>query len=162
MMFLTLTSSASSRTGVVNTFRCVTQINRMADVVIDDPLATLLMQFAANVHDVGVQRLLREGADPNSATSKGMTAIMFAVLPNEFGDDYSPQAIRKVVDRLLKFGADPTLADSCGLSAIDYARQLADPDRRDTFGDRVGRNWSADTAADYLAIVSQMEAANAG
>ena len=114
----------------------------MADVIIDDPLATPLMQFAANVHDTGVQRLLREGADPNTATSKGMTAIMFAVLPNEFGDDFSPQAIFKVVDRLLKFGADPTITDSWGMSAIDYARQLADPDRKDN--------------------LSQMESANAG
>ena len=134
----------------------------MTDVVIEDPQATPLMQFAANVHDVGVQRLLREGADPNSVSSKGMTAIMFAVLPNDFGDDYSAQAIRKVVDRLLKFGADPTIADSSGLTAIDYARQLADPSRKDMFGDHVGRNWSDETAVAYLAIVTQMETATKG
>ena len=114
----------------------------MADVVIDDPLATPLMQFAANVHDVGVFELrdhlesVGESAIPacsvvrTSAGNLPFSHIIHAVAIDPFYDS-SPQivsdtlasAFRLAVSLGTKSISMPTLATGYGPMTVDgFAR----------------------------------------
>jgi ankyrin repeat protein len=92
-------------------------------------------------------RLLDAGLDVNAATSAGCTPLMFAAMPNEFGDPFSAWAMLEMVEMLLNRGADPTRVDRFGMRAVDYARQLIDPDWKDGFGNSAAQYWDASQRA---------------
>ncbi|MEM1180436.1 MAG: ankyrin repeat domain-containing protein [Acidobacteriota bacterium] len=87
-------------------------------------------------------KILDAGLDVNYQNAAGCTALMFTVMPNDFGDDNSPWAIKEMVEFLLGRGARTDLKDEAGLTAQDYCRQLIDPEFRDKFGDSPSAKWT--------------------
>lgn len=103
------------------------------------------------------RQILDSGIDVNATTSKGCTPLMFAVMPNEFGEQNVPQATLEMVRVLLACGADPTIVDSFGMTAADYARQLLDPNWKDLFGETAAGRWNdpgaESTVAEMIALL---------
>ena len=119
-----------------------------------------LSQFQQLIHAVSdtcdlrkCREILESGLDINSTTSAGCTALMFAVMPNDYGDQNTPHAIMDVVKVLLSHGADITMTDSHGMKAVDYARQLIDPNWTDVFGYPVVDQWDNSTDQSILAEI---------
>lgn len=93
--------------------------------------------------DLDVLRdLLAAGADPNSKTDYGVSALHFVVINEEISETAYSQA-----DILLQAGADPNLANEAGLTPLHAAafegsdamvtaliKGGANPDRRDKYG----------------------------
>jgi len=113
-----------------------------------------LLQAVHHTCDIArCRELLDSGVDVNGATSKGCTPLMFAVMPNEFGDHNAPQSILKMVEFLLDRGADPARVDSFGMTTADYARQLIDPDWKDAFGEPAAGRWNDPDAEAAIAEI---------
>ena len=97
-------------------------------MTLENPAFRELVSVVCDTCEVArCREILDSGLDVNTATSTGGTALMLAVMPNEFGDHNSPRATLEIVRTLLARGADPTIVDSHGLTAAQYARQLIDP-----------------------------------
>ena len=104
------------------------------------------------------RKILESGLDVNARTSVGCTALMIAVMPNEYGDHNSPYAILNVVKLLLAHGADITIVDSYRMTAVDYAQQLLDPNWTDVFGHSAIDQWNDDTDKSAIAeIIALLE-----
>ncbi len=83
------------------------------------------------------ERLLDRGFDVNTRNDQGVTMLMLAVEPDQYGDFNSPRAIRDLVAFLIERGANPGMRDKNGWTAQDYARQYFDPQWRTVFGDKI-------------------------
>lgn len=73
-----------------------------------------LLSMAMNGDKAGVQRLLKDGVDPNTApgaTDQGMTALMYA----------SWRGHTEIVERLINSGADVNAVSDTGATALFYA-----------------------------------------
>lgn len=108
-----------------------------------------------------IASLIDAGVDVNYRTKAGCTPLMFAAMPNEYGDPTTPRAILEMVRLLLAHGADPTLRDKWGMSAQDYARQLIDESWKDLFGQPATLFWDEEdrsVIAEIIAVLSFEEA----
>ena len=104
----------------------------------------LFMNSVWNRDLPAAQRLIDAGADVNTATSDGCTALMLAVMPDEFGDHFSANAMLDMAKLLIANGARTDLRDNYDRTASDYAKQHLDPAWRDKFGDNAVDIWTKD------------------
>ncbi|MEQ9065163.1 ankyrin repeat domain-containing protein [Gimesia chilikensis] len=85
--------------------------------------------------------ILNAGVDVNTVNPKGLTPLMFAVMPDDYGDHTHPEAILHMVRFLLQHGANKSAVDSFGKRAQDYAFQLIDPAWKDQWGNTAADCW---------------------
>lgn len=113
---------------------------------------------AASACDVArCHAILDSGLDVNTPNSAGCTALMFAVMPDEYGDPTGPDGILRTVEALLARGADPKIVDKFGMNGQDYARQLIDPDWKDHFGDSALKHWNSSELKTIGKILALLE-----
>jgi len=105
------------------------------------------------------RQLIDSGIDVNVSTVFGCTALMFAVMPNQYGDHNTSNAVSDIVDFLLDCGASPLLRDNFGMSAEDYARQWIDPNWCDDFGDSALSKLSSEAILTFKSIIEKLERA---
>ncbi|QDU50680.1 ankyrin repeat domain-containing protein [Gimesia panareensis] len=101
--------------------------------------------------------ILNAGLDVNTVNQKGLTPLMFAVMPDDYGDHTTPQAILRMVRLLLCHGADKTIVDSFGKCAQDYVLQLIDPDWKDPWGNSAADCWDAECRNDIETIIDLLD-----
>lgn len=90
------------------------------DVDAPGPTGHTLLMTACNAgQGESVRWLLERGANPNLATAKGTTPLMYAKTA-AFGSG-DPM----ILDLLISAGADVKATDKAGLTALDYTRQRA-------------------------------------
>ncbi len=82
-----------------------------------------------------VLSIVKSGIDINRPTRAGCTPLMFAVMPNEYGDHNTARATYEMVKALLSSGAKAPPTDKFGMTALDYANQWIDPNWKDMHGD---------------------------
>ena len=102
--------------------------------IVDTQLNDLICAVSDKCDVEEALHLVEAGIDVNYSTAAGCTPLMFAVVPNEFGDHNGSAAIKGMVKALLNAGADPSLSDRAGMTASSYVKQWLDPDWTDQFG----------------------------
>jgi len=98
---------------------------------------------------------IHKGFDVNTQNEVGSTLLMYASMPNEFGDLNSPSASEAMINFLVSQGANPNLTDSFGKKAVDYAKTNVDPDHKDVFGDAL--RFSKDDILVWRRIIAMLE-----
>ena len=68
----------------------------------------------------GIKLLLEKGADPNSVINDGVTVLILAVIPSEYGP-VNPQVIQTLLDSK----ANVSSKDASGKTAYDYIKENA-------------------------------------
>ncbi len=98
----------------------------------------------ANTCDIKEAGLILErGIDINHREYEGLTSLMIAVMPNDYGDHNSIESVMLITKFLIEHGADKSLRDSNGLSALDHASAWTEPNWKDEFGDTAVQFLSA-------------------
>ena len=112
----------------------------MAAVVVETHFCSTV-RTAATGHEHVVDSLLRQGAEVDLQSSKGVTALMFAVSTNRLA----------VVLRLLRAGADTTLRGEGGEDALTIAKvEEHCPECVRAIEEHAGKRRAARTAAPSL------------
>ncbi|QEG16137.1 ankyrin repeat domain-containing protein [Gimesia maris] len=117
-----------------------------------------LISAVSDLYDLNkTKEILGSGININTINAKGLTPLMFAVMPNDYGDHNDPRAILRMVLVLLSYGADISMVDSFGNKAKDYAAQLIDPKWKDEFGYSAVEYWDEEQMKSVEEIICLLD-----
>lgn len=86
-------------------------IDHVKDLNYESREGTALAALSINYNKLLVEKILKKGANPNTADSQGNTPLLWAI----------KRSNAELVSILLQFNADKNVKDSIGISAFEYA-----------------------------------------